>query len=588
MKDFVQIQEEYRILIVDDTRSIHDDFRKILVRAESAHDNLSKVENEILDLISSEEVQRSFSLDSAYQGASALIMARRATEESKPYALAFIDMQMPPGLNGLETALELMRSEPDLQIVICTAYSNYTWENMAARIGSSDRLLILKKPFEVMEVQQLAHALTEKWKLIQIARTKREDLAKLVVVRTQELRSEVREKKNLESQLRHAQRLESLGTLASGIAHDLNNCLAPIMMAVTLLRKFKHPDSEEILSIITQSAQRGRDMVKQILAFAGNVEGKRECFQIKHIIVELDKLLRQTFPSNIKITHLFEDEPQLILGDATQIHQVLLNFCVNARDAMPSGGTLELHVKNVTVSETEVSMHPHAKTGEYVVVSVRDTGEGIAPEIMEKMFDPFFTTKEVGKGSGLGLSMAMGIVRSHGGFIRVRSKPQSTCFEVFLPSTAKMTSMAPAECPAPLLGGTGKLILVIDDELTFRDILEQALTSSGYKVLTASDGEEGLKLFLKWEHKLAAVLSDMRMPELEGAAMIERLKAVNPNIPIIGMSGSEHEALKLLRADHLLDDSLEKPFPLEDLLSSLDKVLAPVLLPGEATLNQNA
>ncbi len=244
--------------------------------------------------------------------------------------------------------------------------------------------------------------------------------------------------KKLEEQFLRAQRMESIGTLASGVAHDLNNILAPILMSAPLLRTDLPPDlRERIVTTIESSAQRGADIVKQVLTFARGVEGERVLVQPKHLINEMAMIVQQTFPKNIAVRPRYAENCWAIEGDPTQLHQVLLNLCVNARDAMPNGGELVMTLENFTVDEQYAGMTPGSTSGPYVVIGVSDTGTGIPREIINKIFDPFFTTKEVGKGTGLGLSTVIGIVKSHGGFLTVESEEdRGTTFKVFLPAAA--------------------------------------------------------------------------------------------------------------------------------------------------------
>jgi len=250
--------------------------------------------------------------------------------------------------------------------------------------------------------------------------------------------TDITEKKQLEAQFLRAQRLESLGTLASGIAHDLNNILTPIL-AIAKLLPLKLPNLDErnrqMLQTLEASAQCGADLVKQILLFVRGGEGKRQVLKISELILEVETMIRQTFPKSIEIQTQSNPGLQLISADATQLHQVLMNLCVNARDAMPQGGTLTLSANNLYIDEAQARLHLDAHIGNYVTIAVIDTGTGIPPEIIHHIFDPFFTTKDIGKGTGLGLSAVLGIIKSHGGFVDVQSQiGQGSQFMIYLPT----------------------------------------------------------------------------------------------------------------------------------------------------------
>ena len=377
------------------------------------------------------------------------------------------------------------------------------------------------------------------------------------------------EKKQLEAQFLRTQRMESIGTLASGVAHDLNNILAPILMGVSLLREGLLPkDAEDVLKLIETSAQRGTAVVKQVLTFGRGIAGERVLIQPRHLINEVLKMARGTFPKLITIAS--ETPPDLwpLLGDATQLHQVLLNLCVNARDAMPKGGTLRLAAQNVRMTEDGAREKGGLKAGHYLLLQVSDTGHGIPPEIIVRIFDPFFTTKELGQGTGLGLSTVLGIVKSHGGFVGVRSEAgQGTTFEVYLPA---------ASAPAALPRGQGELILVVDDEAGIRDVTRRILVKHGYTVVTASQGAEALTQYAQHRDAIRLVLSDLMMPVMDGLAMIRRLKKINPQVRIISSTGwGEENKIAALR-ELGLTQFLTKPFTIEQLLNALHELLSAV------------
>jgi PAS domain S-box-containing protein len=388
---------------------------------------------------------------------------------------------------------------------------------------------------------------------------------------------DITEKKQLEAQFLRAQRLESLGTLASGIAHDLNNILTPILAGVQLLLlKFPHLNEQtrQMLKMLEISAQRGAGLVKQILSFARGVEGKRVCLQINHLLLEVKKISQHTLPKSINIYTDISPDLWIISGDATQMHQVFMNLCVNARDAMPEGGTLRITAKNLLIDEQYARMHLDASVGPYVVVSVADSGTGIPPDILHRIFDPFFTTKEVGKGTGLGLSAVLGIVKSHGGFVDVQSEVnQGSTFKVYLP--ANQSTVLPTDDDLELLLGHQELLLVVDDEAAICQTIKTTLETYNYRVLTASDGIEAIALFAEYKDKVQGVLIDIMMPSLDGLAVIPLLHRFNPNVYVVAMSGLNSTEAALQAEKLGCQGFLPKPFTTNELLQILHKEHCP-------------
>ncbi|MGF2038817.1 MAG: response regulator [Nostoc sp. CmiVER01] len=388
--------------------------------------------------------------------------------------------------------------------------------------------------------------------------------------------TDITEKKHLEAQLFRAQRLESIGTLASGIAHDLNNILTPILAGAQLLPlKFPHADerTRHLLEILEINARRGADLVKQVLSFARGVEGKRITLQLRHIIVELGKILKETFPKSIEISTDVPQDLWMVSGDSTQLHQVLMNLCVNARDAMPNGGSLSIYAENLLIDENYARMNLEAKEGPYTVVTVSDTGGGIPREILDRIFEPFFTTKDVGQGTGLGLSTVLGIVKSHRGFVNVYSEVGSgTSFKVYLPAVEGMETFTPEELP--LQTGHGELILIVDDETAIQEITRTSLEAHNYKILVASDGIEAIALYAKNRDKISAVLMDIMLPSLDGLTAIRTLRKINPQARIIASSGLMSEKKLSSLTNIGVNTFLPKPYTVNELLLSLQKVLS--------------
>jgi two-component system, cell cycle sensor histidine kinase and response regulator CckA len=389
------------------------------------------------------------------------------------------------------------------------------------------------------------------------------------------INTDVTERKRLESQFLRSQRMESIGRLVGGIAHDLGNLLVPILLGVRVLQQRFGEDekTQRTLSMIQKSAQRGSDMVKQVLAFARGVEGERTPLNVAQIVSEVEKITRETFPINIVIEAEIPDGLWVVNGDSTQLQQVLMNLCVNARDAMPDGGKLIIRVENFIVDENLAEMNIDAKPGAFVKLSVTDTGMGIPPDTLDKIFEPFFTTKPVGKGTGLGLSTVYSIVKSHGGFVNVYSEfGEGTTFFIYLPASSDNTLVPPDEMNQELCKGNGELILVVDDEEYILEATKDTLESTGYRVLTAKDGTEALSIFAQNKEDVRLVLTDIMMPYMDGVATIRALKNMKPDLPIIAASGmignKSREAVEV--GAHVC---LAKPFTTERLCSTVQELL---------------
>ena len=389
-----------------------------------------------------------------------------------------------------------------------------------------------------------------------------------------EINTDITEKKQLEVQFLRAQRLESIGALASGIAHDLNNVLAPIIIGAPLLHEMvKDPTARHLLKTMESSAQRGAAIVRQVVTFARGVEGERVPLQPRHLLWEMERLAAETFPKGIRIESDVAADLWQVLGDATQLHQALMNLCINARDAMPGGGVLTLEAANIVLAKEEAEKIPGAQPGSYACLRVTDTGPGIPPEIEEKIFEPFFTTKGVGKGTGLGLSTVLGIVRSHGGFVRVASKVgQGSTFELYLPATTEQVAVK-SESATPWPHTHGEGILVVDDEAAVCEVTRQALMEFGYQVITAGRGAEALTIFQERRREIQLVLTDMMMPEMDGPTLVAALRVLDPAVRIVGITGMSDTAgmsgLKTLA----LSAMLAKPFTIKKLLAVIRDAL---------------
>jgi PAS domain S-box-containing protein len=388
---------------------------------------------------------------------------------------------------------------------------------------------------------------------------------------------DITEKKKFDAQFLRAQRMESIGTLAGGIAHDLNNVLAPIMMSLDLIgEKLPDPESVALLQTLQSSAKRGAELVRQLLGFARGVEGDHIRIDPKHIMKEIQKVIHDTFPKNI--TFQLESAPDLltVTGDPTQLHQVCMNLCVNARDAMPSGGKIEVLIENIIIDETFASMNYGAHAGSSIVISVKDSGVGIPKENMEKIFDPFFTTKKMGKGTGLGLSTTIAIVKNHKGFIIVNSEfGKGSEFRIYIPTSKESQQRETlGSLNSTPRYGQGELILIVDDEESIRIIFKNTLEKFGYRILSASNGAEAISIYTQHQSDISVVVTDIAMPIMDGNALIIALLSMNPEVRIIASSGLATAA----SLDPFVKDKiacfLQKPFTTEVILNTLHDLLA--------------
>ncbi len=819
-----------RILVIDDNRSIHSDFRKILCPTSDHH--LAELEAAVFGPQEAGVNAPVFEMDSAYQGQEGLALVEQSLRQGQPYWMAFVDVRMPPGWDGVETISRLWEATPELQVVICTAYSDYSWSRMTSRLQHRDRLVILKKPFDAVEVLQLAAAMTEKWRLLQQSKLKMEQLEMLVADRTQvlcetnrtlkteverrertaealsesearyhllfqknplpmwvidmntlaflavneaaiekygysadeftsmtvrdlhvpedipwlsewfasdqsrqpatrllakhrkkdgtaicveinsrvvnycgreaklalatdvterktaedrvreqaalldlasdailvqdlsgnvrfwnkgaerlygwsaqralgnhmaalfprqdkpalaaaekellargewtgELRkhtqnghevivtsrwtllrneqdeprsiliidTDITDKKMLESQFLRAQRIEGIGTLATGMAHDLNNILAPILMSAGYLRwDIPAAEREKAIERIELSVKRGAEIIQQVLTFGKGIEGERVAINPAELVAEVAGIVGQTFPKNITLA--VESQPGLwqVTGDRTQIHQVLLNLCVNARDAMPKGGCLTLRAGTCRLNEPMLALPTPAQPGPYIVFEVADTGCGIPAADRERIFDPFFTTKEVGKGTGLGLSTALGIVQSHRGVMMVESElDRGTSFKVFLPAASQTAHKKTSKIGRLAPRGAGEVILIVDDEPDVIAGMRQLLEEHNYRVCAARNGKEALQMAEGNGQRIEAMITDIMMPAMDGVALIRALRALKPELKIIASSGLGTDLGGIFRAQELkslgVASFLPKPYGTEKLLTTLHQLL---------------
>jgi PAS domain S-box-containing protein len=647
-----------RILIIDDNPAIHEDFRKILSPASSGRPAVNRLAAALFNEAQPAAPTMNFELDSAYQGQEGLEMVKKALAEDRPYAMAFVDVRMPPGWDGVETIAHIWAVCPQLQIVVCTAYSDYSWEEFQAKVGQPDNLVILKKPFDNMEVQQLALALTRKWTLNVQAGLKLAELKAMVDLRTAELvevnkslgmseerfskafhssplpsaivslperrfvdanqhlakvtgckreemigrsmtelfiwekpeladgwferllrqdlvqdeeakirdqagvlhdvlvslapvniggephvlllAQDVSERTMLESQLRQAQKMEAIGQLAAGVAHDFNNILTVIQghAALLALKLGAASPQNESLNQITKASGRATTLIRQLLMFSRKQVMQFRNQNLNDTLRDVILMLKRVVGEQVRIDFRPHDLIPAIHADNSMVEQIVMNLAVNARDAMPNGGTITIATSLEKIHRAPTPMDPEQRDGEYVCLTFSDTGIGMDAQILGRIFEPFFTTKPIGKGTGLGLSTVFGIVRQHNGWLEVESKPGSgTTFRSYFAASRQPAEKNNSLVDVTLRQGT-ETILVAEDEDALREIVVKILEIQGYVVLEASSGHHALEVWDKATRPIDLLLTDMVMPgSIMGGELAQRLKARCPALKVIYTSG---------------------------------------------------
>lgn len=702
--------KSHRILVIDDNAAIHEDFCKILMKFPTAGNDLHDMESALFGSEKQAETPGVFELDCASQGEEGLAMVKRAQSEGNPYALAFVDGRMPPGWDGIETIGHLWEECPDLQVVLCTAYADYSWQEIRRVLGETDNLLILKKPFENVEVLQLAHALTRKWELTRqvqdridylgdamrkksrekehigamleaslahspagiiitdakddkvcwsnpaalhilnnahpffpesrgvsrgddwqvfradgvqyapgelpmhratvkgetvrdeefIIRNARGDekwissnaapvlapdgiiSAGILVVQeiTERIQAQ-KEREKLQSQLLDARKMESLGVLAGGVAHDFNNILHIMGGNIELLLMDKTEEDRDFsrLQTIVKSVDRAAQLVRQLLQFSRKAGVKKQRVDVNHEVAETLKMLERVIPKNIAIEFNMGHGVWPIHADPTQLEQVLLNLAANAADAMPHGGRLDIMIQNVTLEKDPEGKHLESGPGRYVLMTLSDTGSGMDNETLESAFDPFFTTKEVGKGTGLGLAAVYGIVKEHDGLVHCSSEPgHGTTLKIYWPAIPKRGEDRDEDrgedisLPA-VAGGGAHTILVVDDEAGIRAMTSKMLEFSGYTTVTAANGVEALALYAEMGSTIDMIVLDLNMPGMDGYQCLRELLSKNPEVRVLISSGYS----ALVQGKDLIQAGatgfIGKPYMRGELISAVRSVL---------------
>ena len=572
-----------RILVIDDNASIHADFRKILGQEQDQNVGLNRAKALLFGESIAASPHSGFVVDSAFQGREGLAMVKRAAEEGDPYALAFVDVRMPPGWDGVETISHIWQCCPEIQIVVCTAYSDYSWEEMIHKLGHSPNLVVLKKPFDNIEALQLAHALTEKWHLNRKVQSQLENLDALVRHRTSELetanaqlKQEIAKQMKLESQLRQSQKMEAVGQLAAGVAHDFNNILTVIQGNTSLLQdQFRQdPSCAESLNDISIATERAARLVRQLLAFSRKQMLKPEVLNLGHVVNNLEEMLKRFLGDHIIFEVKAAPDLPPVRADLSMMEQVVLNLSVNARDAMPKGGKLTVSLDAVAIPNDGVQKNSEVRPGQHVCLTVSDTGCGIAPELLPRIFDPFFTTKEIGKGTGLGLATVYGIVKQHNGWVDVQSAAnEGTTFRIFLPVCAEDSKPEDSSQPAETTAKNGtECVLVVEDEDRVRTLTVAALRKNGYRVLEAASGKSALELFQDHNSEIDLLFTDVMMPgNLLGDELATRLRATKPSLAVLFTSGYTPEVAKTEFRG--VGNFLTKPFTPTQMLATVRQCL---------------
>ncbi len=696
----------HRILVIDDNPAIHEDFRKVLNPQSSAlEDELEAEEASLFGDAPGASAALNFQIDSAFQGQEGLEKVRAATAAGLPYAVAFVDVRMPPGWDGIETITHIWKEFPDLQVVICTAYSDYSWDEIAKAVGNTDHVLVLKKPFDNVEVMQMAHALSKKWQLTQIARRQMADLDALVNERTVELREanarlagevaertaaqealriseerfskafhgspvpmaiertdrpgfldvndrfleligeqrevvlagevdfwsepetssqiadelsahnavrdlaarvrtcagEIREvlvaaqslelgnepyrllivqditdRARLELELRQAQKMEAVGRLAAGVAHDFNNILTVILGNTSL--QLRNPLLDETLSLslnqVVRAAERATALTRQLLAYSRRQIIQRRPLALNGAVEQTVAMLRRIIGEHIAIDLQLGADLPPIFADASNVDQVIMNLALNARDAMLDGGRLTFTTNFVELDDTSLARHPDISTRHFVCLAVRDSGHGMDVTTLARVFEPFFTTKDPGKGTGMGLATVYGILQQHNGWVDVESEPgRGTTFRVFFPLSDESVADpgAGADHSLPFPAGDEKFtILVVEDEDMLRDFVSDALGMQGYRVLSVPNGQRALEVWADHRDEIDLLFTDVVMPEsISGRQLAQQLLLDRPELKVIFTSGYSPELIGTEFEQEETHGFLAKPYLMDSLVKSV-------------------
>jgi two-component system NtrC family sensor kinase len=579
-------EKNRRVLVVDDNEAIHHDFRKILDgRPESTGFAARKAE--LFGAADEEKAKIVFELECAIRGQDGLAKVVAAREANRPFALAFVDIRMPSGWDGVETIQQIWQADREIQIVVCTAYSDYAWSEIIDKLGQSDNLLILKKPFDNIEVSQLATALTDRWWATRQAEFKMEMLEEIVAQRTATLQQEIAERERVQQLLRdketltrRARRLESVGQLAGGIAHEFNNLLQTIQGYTSIVQEDLSPTDPAYADLekALVATRRAATLTSQLLTFSRGRSLERSCIDVNEAVGNVLSLLGYALGKEIELTVSLDEKVGVISADTELIQQIVMNLCLNSRDAMPSGGKLTITTADEVLTDDYCAFQPDTKPGRYVLLSVSDTGCGMTPEVLEHAFEPFFSTKEIGQRTGLGLATVSGLVRNHGGAVTVYSEPNvGSTFRVRLPADTPADSQPPKTANAGTVLGGQETILVADDEKLIRDVAVRILNNAGYRTLEAADGRQCVTLFEQHRNEIGLLVLDVVMPKLNGHDAYRQIHEMCPTLPAIFCTGYDPTASGNSGAVSENCLLIEKPFKPEVLLRAVREALDAVL-----------
>jgi len=566
-----------RILVIDDNRSIHEDFRKVLNEDSEPIRRLEAAEQELFWDPPSSLSPEPFQIDSAYQGQEGLGRIKQAVLSGHPYALAFVDVRMPPGWDGVETIRNLWRADPHLQVVLCTAHSDYTWKQIRDELGESERLLILKKPFDNLEVRQLANALTEKWNLARLARTRTADLEWMVADRTRELQKALESLRESQQKQVRQERLAAVGQLAGGVAHEFNNIMTVVRGYVSLLLGEPHVSDEACLFLqeINKGVDRAVNLTRQLLTFSRKQIMQPRPLDFNEVVRHLSRLLQRVLGETIALRNNLTPQLPRVQADQAMIEQLITNLVFNARDAMPKGGFIQLNTKLIALDQLPASAPSDASAGPFVCLEVVDEGYGMDSITQARLFEPFFTTKEVGKGCGLGLAAAYGIVQQHHGWIDVESQIDvGSTFRVYFPVFG-LSATAPEVSEPVLKPERRPAILVVDEDPSVLSLIQKLLESKGFYVLTASTQDEIDHALYLLNNQLQVLILDLDrvgtvVPPLR---FVNELRKEIPSLAIIYTSSGDPKEQGVEPQAHLSEAFIAKPFEPRNLLGKLQNLI---------------